>query len=378
MDKIISLDHGKGCYDITILEKTQLCQKLDPFIKKKGRVFVVSDSNLEKHYLPELLEALKTHSCDAIALIIPAGEKSKSFAPFETLLNEMVEAGIDRNSLIIAFGGGVVGDVAGFAAASILRGVDYIHIPTSLLSQIDSSIGGKTGINLDTGKNLVGAFHQPLAVLIVPEFLEKLPLREKRAGYAEIVKHGLICDGEFFQWLESCHGDMLNFSTPTQKKQLHRAIARSCQIKVDIVTKDVEESGARALLNLGHSFGHAIETYLGYDGNILHGEAVAIGSVMAFLLAENLLHCPSSDTQRVIAHYRQCGLPVDFSDISRLQKWRLEEMVELISYDKKNRNGKITLILPKKIGKAKICEGLEKNMLISAFEPIFDIMMDVI
>jgi 3-dehydroquinate synthase len=342
-----------------------------PFIDKTKRIFIVTDAHLARHHLAALMALFEAHGYgeNTYPLVVEAGEASKSFEVLETLLHDMIIAGADRESLLIAFGGGVVGDAAGFASACLLRGVEYIHIPTSLLAQVDSAIGGKTGINLSIGKNLVGAFHHPRAVLIDLAFLKTLPKREMAAGYAEIVKYGLITQADFFDWLEGIDDDILEVGE--NYTLLQQAVFRSYSIKADIVMQDEKEEGRRAILNLGHSFGHAIETYLGYDGRILHGEAVALGTVLAFTLAEKLLDCPHNDTKRIIAHYQRHLLPVALNEVAGLEKWNAEAMVNLMMYDKKNRGGTLTLILPKCIGEVSICKGIDKNTMIEALMPFF-------
>jgi 3-dehydroquinate synthase len=254
---------------------------------------------------------------------------------------------LERSSLLVAFGGGVIGDLAGFAASILLRGLDFIQIPTSLLAQVDSSVGGKTGINTPHGKNLVGSFHQPRLVLADTGVLRTLPKRELLAGYAEVVKYGLIDDPDFFQWLED-HGLAIVEGDPAARRH---AILTSCAAKAAIVAEDERESGRRALLNLGHTFGHALEAELGYDQRLLHGEAVAIGLVLAFELSTALGLCPAADTAAVRRHLAAVGLPTDLEAVPGVV-WSVEALIEHMRRDKKVRDGRVSFVLVRGIGKA--------------------------
>ncbi|MEM7197778.1 MAG: 3-dehydroquinate synthase, partial [Pseudomonadota bacterium] len=284
-------------------------------------------------------------------VILPAGEQTKSFQNLEILSEKILGHGITRQSLIIALGGGVVGDIAGFFAAIALRGVDFVQIPTTLLSQIDSAVGGKTAINAKAGKNLVGAFHQPRLVLADTGCLQTLPARELRAGYAEMVKYGLLGDAAFFHWLDEHAASMLpGDAVRDDDSTLTQAILRCCQIKADIVAKDERETGLRELLNLGHTFGHAIETILGYD-KILHGEAVAIGMHMACQFSVSLGFCDKKIMPLIDRHWDNMQLPKSVRDVSN-REIMPEEWLAVMGRDKKNRHGKIRLILLKSIGEA--------------------------
>ncbi len=265
------------------------------------QVVIVSDSNVAPLHLDNLTTSLERvcRRCDS--LIVPAGEASKSMAVLAKLLDDILALGVDRGLVLIALGGGVIGDLAGFAAASLLRGVDYIQVPTSLLAQVDSSVGGKTGVNAAKGKNLIGAFYQPRAVLADTGVLASLPSRELHAGYAEIVKYGLLGDAEFFGWLETNSRAVLAL----EEEALRHAIKTSCAAKAAIVEADEREAGQRALLNLGHTFAHAFEAEAHYDGRLLHGEAVAAGMGVAFELSARLGYCPEDDVARCKAHYRK-------------------------------------------------------------------------
>jgi 3-dehydroquinate synthase len=263
------------------------------------------------------------------------------------VLNVLLVQGLERSDLIVALGGGVVGDMAGFAAAIALRGVDFVQIPTTLLAQVDSSVGGKTGVDTAHGKNTVGAFHQPRLVLIDTELLRTLPDRERRAGYAELMKHGLINDEPFFAWLET-NGPRVLAIDPVVTPQ---AVHKSCAIKAKIVAEDEREAGARALLNLGHTFAHALETELGYSDALLHGEAVSIGWRRGGKIFARLSYCPASDAQRVTKHLTAMGLPVHPRDLG-IKGLSPEKLLALMGRDKKAKDGRATLVLLKGIGKA--------------------------
>ena len=262
---------------------------------------------------------------------------------------------IERKSTVIAFGGGVVGDITSFATSITLRGVNLVQIPTTLLSQVDSSVGGKTAINSCHGKNLIGTFYQPKLVLIDTELLKTLPKRELLAGYAEVVKYGLIGDTEFFNWLQK-NGEAL---IKGDEKKQQQAILKSCQAKADIVAEDEREKGQRALLNLGHTFGHAFEAETGYSNKLLHGEAVALGIIQAFRLSIELGHCPVHDLSIVRQHFEKVGLPTD--PLNYLDRWDIDEMVKHMYSDKKVDGGKLVFILNRKIGESFIAHDIDKN-----------------
>jgi 3-dehydroquinate synthase len=311
------------------------------------RVFIITDETVGELYLEELEHALGADGIRTTAMTVPAGEASKSLSRLEQITDWLLEERIERKDVLIALGGGMVGDLTGFAAAIMLRGVDFIQIPTTLLAQVDSSVGGKTGINCRWGKNLIGAFHQPRLVLSDSSVLETLPKRELLAGYAEVVKYGLIQDARFFRWLEGHGASLIN----GDKAALHHAVLTSCRIKADIVAADERETGRRALLNLGHTFGHALEAEAGYSGSLLHGEAVAIGMVMAFELSVQLGLCPNEGAARVRRHLASVGLPTGPQSMPALP-WRPERLLEHMSRDKKVEQGRITFVLATEIGNA--------------------------
>lgn len=310
------------------------------------RVLTICDDGA-KHHLPDALSKP--------VLYLPPGEGSKSFAALEKTLDWILSQKPDRKTIIIAFGGGVTGDHAGFAAAITLRGLDYIQVPTTLLAQVDSSVGGKTGINAKQGKNLIGAFHQPKAVLADINVLASLPDRQMRAGYAEIVKYAFIGNAPFFAWLEDNGAKVL----AREPAALTHAIATSCDAKAKIVVLDEKESGARALLNFGHTFAHALEAACGYDRTILHGEAVGIGMALAFDTSLRMGLC--EDAHFAIDHMKRLGLPVRIADIDGFPTVTPDKLIDLMAGDKKMANGKLTFILSRGIGAAFVTQDVDMN-----------------
>lgn len=320
------------------------------------RVVIISDEMVAEHYMDALTRSLDAASISHQSIIVPAGEGSKSFASYEKVMNQLLALKADRKTTLIALGGGVVGDLCGFAASTLMRGVDFIQIPTSLLAQVDSSVGGKTGINTKMGKNLVGAFHQPRAVIIDINMLSSLSDREFRAGYAEIYKYGLIGNAEFADWLER-NGPAL---VARRHDALIHAIYQSCQAKADIVAKDEREGGVRALLNLGHTFGHAFEAETGYSDELVHGEAVAIGTVLACRLSEKLKLIDAKVTQRVVSHLYAMQLPTSPKDIR--SQWDVDALCQHMLGDKKADGGKMTFILLKAIGEGVVQRDVAMDM----------------
>ena len=321
------------------------------------RVIIISDSNVGEIYANPLADSLKQLDISCDELTIPAGEGSKSFAEFENLLNDILALNPDRKTTLIALGGGVVGDITGFAASVILRGIPFIQIPTSLLAQVDSSVGGKTAINSKYGKNLIGAFYQPKAVIADISTLSTLPKRQILAGYAEILKYGLINDESFFRWLEENGEKVISGDADALKY----AVKTSCAAKAEIVAEDERESGKRALLNLGHTFGHALEKATGYSDLLLHGEAVAIGCLMAFAMSVKAGLCPESDYDRLKSHLQKAGLSCTLSDINSTPNfWNIDELVSHCYQDKKTQDGKLNFILAKGIGKAFMQKNIDK------------------
>ncbi|MHA1537238.1 MAG: 3-dehydroquinate synthase [Alphaproteobacteria bacterium] len=323
-------------------------------------VVAITDETVAGLYLETLEGSLTGAGIAYRTFIVPPGEASKSFAGYEKLAERILAAGIGRDSIILALGGGVVGDLAGFLAATLLRGLDFVQLPTTLLAQVDSAVGGKTGIDTPQGKNLIGAFHQPRLVLADIAALETLPQREVRAGYAETVKYGLIGDGEFFTWCETNAGRLL----AGERDLRAHAVRYACRAKAAIVAEDEREAGKRALLNLGHTFGHALEAETGFGDTLLHGEAVAIGACIAFDLSAELGYCPAGDAARVRAHLDSAGLPTGL-DTALLGRRRpaAEAIVARMASDKKTKLGALRLVLARGIGKAFVAEDVDPAML---------------
>lgn len=316
-------------------------------------VIIITDTNVAPLHLAPLIGACQQSARRCDSLSVAAGEASKSMSVLSALLEDILALGVDRDVVLIALGGGVVGDLAGFAAASLMRGVDFIQVPTSLLAQVDSSVGGKTGVNAQAGKNLIGAFHQPRAVLIDIATLDSLGARELRAGYAEIVKYGLLGDAAFFEWLEG-HGSAVLERDPAA---LTHAIVTSCAAKARIVEADELETGQRALLNLGHTFGHAFEAVAGYDGTLLHGEAVAAGMGLAFDLAAEMELCSGQDSVRAKAHLRANGLAASVGELP-VRETPTDQLIALMQRDKKVRKGEMRFVLPRGIGNSFVCDNV--------------------
>ncbi len=315
---------------------------------------VVTDSNVATLYLQPLRASLEASGLRSTAIVVDPGEGSKSLAVFGRVLEEALAAKIERRDVVIALGGGVVGDLAGFVSASLRRGCRFVQIPTTLLAQVDSSVGGKTGINSPQGKNLIGAFHQPSLVLADIDTLETLPEREFRAGYAEILKYGLIRDRRFFDWLEA-DGEAVFSGKPEQSC----AIAVSCEMKACIVGSDETEQGERALLNLGHTFGHALERLVGYDARrLVHGEGVAIGLAQAYRFSHRLGLCNGQDALRVERHLERVGLPTRLSDIPDFSA-DAEAILEAMQQDKKVERGALTFVLAREIGGAFVAKNVD-------------------
>jgi 3-dehydroquinate synthase len=312
---------------------------------KRPMTAIVTDENVAAAHLAALERALAAHGIRSTAIIMPPGEGTKSFKHLAELCDRLLAAGIERRDRIIAFGGGVIGDLAGFAAAILRRGVDFIQIPTTLLSQVDSSVGGKTGINSSHGKNLIGAFHQPLAVITDISLLNTLPRRELASGYAEVAKYGLLGDAGFFEWLEGAASAIMRGDS---QARIH-AIRKSCEAKARIVAEDETETGVRALLNLGHTFGHALESATGYSSRLLHGEGVSIGMVQAFRFSERQKLCPAGTAERVASHLKSVGLPVHASQIPGALP-PPATLLDIMRQDKKAQGGRLTFILARGIG----------------------------
>jgi 3-dehydroquinate synthase len=316
-----------------------------PLLRRRQAV-IVTDEQVASHHLPALRRSLDGQGIAHHSVVLAPGESTKDLTHFGQLIDAILASGIERGTMLVALGGGVVGDIAGFAAATLLRGIDFVQIPTTLLAQVDSSVGGKTAINTRIGKNLVGAFYQPRLVLADTESLATLPRREVRAGYGEIVKYGLIRDAGFFEWLEA-QGRAVCDLEPVA---LTRAVMVSCQMKAEIVAADERETGdERALLNFGHTFGHALEAETGFGDRLLHGEAVALGMALAFDFAVHLGLASGQDAHRVRQHLTASALPTTLAEIG-LSGEAADRLLAHMSHDKKVRDGAITLILPRRVG----------------------------
>ena len=312
-----------------------------------GKYWVVTDETVAANYLLTLEESLRAAGLKAQTIVVPPGEESKSFATVEKVVNTALDGAPERSSTMIALGGGVIGDLTGFAASIILRGINFVQIPTTLLAQVDSSVGGKTGINTRHGKNLAGAFYQPKLVIADTGVLDTLPRRELLAGYAEIVKYGLIRDIRFFDWLEHNGAAVLDGDSDARAY----AVRASCAAKAAIVAEDERENSVRALLNFGHTFGHALEAETGFGAELLHGEAVAIGMIMALELSAMLGLCPAADIDRVRRHYEAIGLAMTVPK-SQNRRWDPATLIHHMGHDKKVQDGRVTFILARGIGGA--------------------------
>ncbi len=335
---------------------------LKKFVKDKKVIlihdtFFSSKKGEDKKFF-NFVKSIKKFTISVNLISISGGDKTKNIFELNHILEKSLSYEISRDSLIIAFGGGVIGDIAGFASSILLRGINYIQIPTTLLSQVDSSVGGKTGINSSKSKNLIGSFHQPLAVIADIDVLDSLPKREFMAGLVEVIKYGLIKDKSFFDYLEENYKEILNYD----QLKLKKIISRSCEIKSEIIKNDEKENGQRAILNLGHTFGHAIESFGKYDGTIIHGEAVSIGICLAFKLSHKMGYCNQTETERVIDFFEKLKLPTSFKHIKNISI-TASKMLEKFKYDKKNRNNQLTFILNKKIGESFVKNDMDIDIL---------------
>jgi 3-dehydroquinate synthase len=320
----------------------------------RGRTVIVTDETVAAIHAAALTASLSAAGVKSEIVAVPAGEASKSFAELERVLDRLLEIGLDRKDVVVALGGGVVGDLAGLAAALYMRGVDFVQIPTTLLAQVDSSVGGKTAIDTPRGKNLVGAFHQPRLVLADLSVLATLPDREMRAGYAEVIKYGLLGDRTFFEWLEANDRAVL----AREPAALTQAVARSVEMKAEIVAEDEREQGRRALLNLGHTFGHALEAETGYGAALLHGEAVGVGQALAFRFSAAQGLCSGQDAQRAVRGVAASGLPVTLADVPG-HPFDAARLVAHMGQDKKAEGGKLTFILARGVGDAFVARDVD-------------------
>ncbi len=353
----LTVDLGARSYDICIGDGALEAVGPDlARILRAPRCVVITDELVAAYWREPLEGVLRENGIQFRTVVLPPGEHTKSMSQLGALLDDLLESKIDRKTTLIALGGGVIGDLTGFAAAVALRGIDFVQVPTTLLAQVDSSVGGKTGIDTPHGKNLIGAFHQPRAVIADTKTLDTLPARERRCGYAEIVKYGVINDRPFFDWLLANGAKVLAGDAAARRE----AVMRSCTAKAEIVAADEREAGLRALLNLGHTFGHALEAQVGYDDKLKHGEAVAIGMVMAMTLSADLGLAPASDADELAAHLTDLGLPVDLTGLVG-GNWTADALLDHMGRDKKTEGGKLTFILTRGIGKAFVAPDVDPD-----------------
>jgi len=352
---------GERAYDILIGRGLIARAGTEIASRLKGRkAAVITDAHVAPLYLDALVQSLEAAGIASATLVLPAGEKTKSFEHLMTVCDKVLEARIERNDYVIALGGGVIGDLTGFAAGIVRRGVRFVQVPTSLLSQVDSSVGGKTGINSRHGKNLIGVFHQPDLVLADTDVLNSLSAREFRAGYAEVAKYGLIDKPDFFSWLEANWQAV--FAGGAARIE---AIATSCQAKSDVVVADERETGQRALLNLGHTFGHALEAATAYDSaRLVHGEGVSIGMVLAHEFSARMNLASTDDARRVETHLKAVGLPTRMSEIPGALP-PAEMLMDTIAQDKKVKGGKLTFILTRGIGQSFVADDVPASEVLS-------------
>jgi 3-dehydroquinate synthase len=342
---VVNVALGARSYDIIIGRGRlgSLGEKIAA-LRPGAKAAIVSDEIVARHHLAATEAALAAAGIGTTAVTVPAGESSKSFAMLERVCEALIAARIERADVVVALGGGVIGDLAGLAAALVRRGLDYVQVPTTLLAQVDSSVGGKTAIDSTHGKNLIGAFHQPVLVLADTALLDTLPERQFRAGYAEVVKYGLLGDPGFFAWLEANWRELFAGGAARE-----HAIAVSCRMKAAIVARDEREHGERALLNLGHTFGHALEAAAGFSDRLLHGEAIALGMTLAFAFSAKRGLLPRSEAERVERHLAAVGLPIHLSSV-RGGPPDADRLMELIAQDKKVKRGRLTFILARAVG----------------------------
>ena len=364
MERIIHVPLEGRAYDVVIgpgiLQNAGA--RIAPFLNRP-RVAVLTDETVAELHLDTLRQGLSAAGIEMVSLALPAGEATKSWPQFTRAVEWLLEQKVERNDMVVAFGGGVIGDLAGFAASVLRRGVRFVQIPTSLLAQVDSSVGGKTGINAPQGKNLIGAFHQPTLVLADTEVLGTLTARDFLAGYGEVVKYGMLGDADFFAWLEKMGPELASGDMAARVE----AVARSVQMKADIVVRDETEQGDRALLNLGHTFGHALEAATGYSDRLLHGEGVAIGCALAFELSARLGLCSQEDPSRVRAHLKAMGMKTDLADIEGALP-DAEALLALMGQDKKVVDGQLRFILARSIGEAFVTGEVPRSAVLAVLQ----------
>ncbi len=352
---------GERAYDIVIgRDVLGTLGRRIAALRPGARAAILTDRTVAQYWLAPTERSLAEAGIASSPIVVGEGEASKTYPVFEQVCEALIAAKIERNDLVVALGGGVIGDLAGFAASVVRRGVDFVQVPTSLLAQVDSSVGGKTGINSPQGKNLIGAFHQPVLVVADTAVLDTLSPRQFRAGYAEVAKYGLLGDAGFFAWLESSAGEIFAGGSARE-----HAIATSCRAKAAIVARDERETGERALLNLGHTFGHALEAATGFCDRLFHGEGVAIGMVLAAELSVALGLIPSDAALRIAHHLGEVGLPTRMQDIAGFMQEGLadaDRLMALMAQDKKVKRGRLTFIVLEAIGRAAIRSDIDPAM----------------
>ena len=358
---IVSVDLGSRSYEVRIGSGLlgRAATEITPLLRRK-RIAVITDETVAEAHLVQLAASFLSQNITMTALSLPPGEATKGWLQLERTVEWLLEQKVERADVVVAFGGGVVGDLVGFAAAILRRGVRFVQLPTTLLAQVDSSVGGKTGINSRQGKNLIGAFHQPSLVLADIDVLATLSKRQYLSGYGEVVKYGLLGDAAFFEWLEK-HGPSAASGDPVARQY---AVRRSVEMKAGIVSRDETEQGERALLNLGHTFCHALETATGYSDRLLHGEGVAIGCVLAFELSQRLGLCSQECPSRVRAHLRAMGMKTDLADIDG-DLPSADNLLALMAQDKKAENGRLRFILARAVGDSFVAQDVPTDKVIA-------------
>lgn len=359
MTRAVSVGLGDRAYEVIVGSGLVdgAGKRIAPLLKR-ARTAIVTDQNVADHHGERLAVSLEKAGIATDVIALPPGEETKSWEGLSELSDRLLALELDRGDIIVAFGGGVVGDLAGFAAAIYKRGIDFIQIPTTLLAQVDSSVGGKTAIDTARGKNLIGAFHQPKLVLADLDVLATLPEREMRCGYAEVIKYGMLGDEGFFAWLEANGCDVLH----AKNAALAHAVVRSVEMKAEIVAEDEREAGRRALLNLGHTFAHALEAENGYGEALKHGEAVGAGCALAFRFSAALGHCPAADAERVEAALKAAGLPTRLAAVPG-HPFSAERLITHMGQDKKAEDGALTFVLARRIGEAFVAKGVDPQPL---------------
>jgi 3-dehydroquinate synthase len=357
--QIIPVGLGARAYDVVVgtglIDRAG--ERIAPLLKRP-RVAIVSDTIVGEHHGERLANSLEHMGVATDVILVPPGEETKSFEGLAELSDRLLALGLERGDMVVAFGGGVVGDLTGFAASIYKRGIDFIQIPTTLLAQVDSSVGGKTAIDTPRGKNLIGAFHQPRLVLADLDVLATLPAREMACGYAEVIKYGLLGDFAFFEWLEANVHAVLERDTTA----LVKAVGRSVEMKAEIVAEDEKEAGRRALLNLGHTFGHAVEGEMGFGDALKHGEAVGLGMAQAIRFSVRPGLCSAQDAARAEAAIKAAGLPTRLSDI-RAEPFSADALIAHTAQDKKAEGGTLTFVLVRAIGDAFVAKDVDREAL---------------